>query len=45
MPCRLDVLQAYVEGKKFVKLKGNADFNYHALEPFIIPSRYKRYGI
>lgn len=43
MPARLDVVRAYVEGKKFQKLKAENDFNFERLEPFIKPSLKRKW--
>ena len=42
MPCRLEVVQAYVEGRKFKTLKAAKDFDFQRLEPYIIPSQRRR---
>ena len=43
MPCRrVDVLKAYVSGKKFTKLKAEHDFNYSQLEPFLVLSKKRK---
>lgn len=42
MPARLDAVRAYVNGKKFIKLKAAADLNYKGLEPLIIPSQKRK---
>ena len=44
MPCRVDVLKSYVSGKKFIKLKAHHDFGFSRLEPFLIPSKKRKYG-
>ena len=38
MPCRLEVLQSYVGGKKFERLRVTAGIDYQSLEPFIVSS-------
>ena len=43
MPCRVDVLESYVSGKKFTKLKAHHDFDFSRLEPFLIPSKKRKY--
>ena len=43
MPCRVDVLKSYVSGKKFTKLKAHHDFDFSRLEPFLIPSKKRKY--
>ena len=43
MPCRVDALKSYVSGKKFAKLKANHDFNFSKLEPFLVPSKKRKY--
>ena len=40
MPCHLEVLQSYVGGRKFAKLR--AEMDYKSLEPFIISSAYRK---
>lgn len=43
MPCRVDTLRSYVSGKTFTKLKANHDFNFSRLEPFLVPSKKRKY--
>ena len=43
MPCRVDVLKSYVSGKKFTRLKAHHDFDFTRLEPFLIPSKKRKY--
>ena len=43
MPARLGVVRAYVEGKKFQKLKAERDFKFQRLEPFIKPSLKRKW--
>lgn len=42
MPCCLEVLQSYVGGRKFARLKSLATLDCTSLEPFIIPSTQKK---
>lgn len=42
MPSRPDAIRAYVEGRKFQKLKAAKDFDFERLQPYIIPSQKRR---
>ena len=42
MPSQLEVVRAYVEGRKFRTLKAEKDFNFQRLEPYIVPSQKRR---
>lgn len=42
MPSRPEVVQSYVEGRKFKTLKAAKDFNFERLQPYIIPSQRRK---
>ena len=42
MPCCLEVLQSYVGGRKFARLRSLASLDCTSLEPFIISSTQKK---
>ena len=42
MPGRVEVIRAYVDGKKFKTLKAEKDFNFKRLEPYITPSQKRK---
>lgn len=42
MPSRVEVVRAYVGGKKFKTLKAEKDFNFERLQPYIFPSQKRK---
>ncbi|XP_034047662.1 surfeit locus protein 2-like [Thalassophryne amazonica] len=38
IPCKLDELQKFTQGKKYKKLRAEADFNYSQYEPHVVAS-------
>ncbi|XP_072017755.1 surfeit locus protein 2-like isoform X2 [Amphiura filiformis] len=41
IPCKLDALKSYIEGKKYTKLRAQQEFNYKKYEPHIVQSNKK----
>ncbi|XP_046370135.1 surfeit locus protein 2-like [Haliotis rufescens] len=38
MPCKTDIVSGYVNGKKFIKLYKDKEYNYDRLKPHLVPS-------
>ncbi|XP_067662778.1 surfeit locus protein 2-like [Haliotis asinina] len=43
MPCKPDIVSGYVNGKKFIKLYKDKEYNYDRLKPHLVPSTKKHH--